>query len=81
MSENQNDTGIDLLAPVLTEKFGIERADVSAQTPLESLGLDSLALVELFLLIQKRWGVVIEAGDVTAEDTVGALAKRFADGL
>jgi acyl carrier protein len=72
---------MDVLTTLLNEKFGVEETAVADDTVLETLDLDSLALVELFLVIQKRWGVVIEVGDVKADDTVGDLARRLAAGL
>lgn len=79
MTENATITQLDTLSGLLEEKFGIDPQLIAEETVLDSLDLDSLALVELFLLIQKRLGVVIEIGDVTSEDTVGELASRLSD--
>jgi acyl carrier protein len=61
------------------ETLGIEdRANtVDATTPLASMPeLDSMALVELIVELERRFGITVEDEDVTAElfETVGSLA-------
>jgi acyl carrier protein len=70
---------------VLVETLGLEdQADaIGATTPL--LGslpeLDSMAVLELMLALEERFGIEIEGEDVTAEvfETLGSLAA-FVDG-
>jgi acyl carrier protein len=81
VSEQTAVSALDLLASLMNEKCGVLEADVAEDTVLESLDLDSLALVELFVVIQKRWGVVIELGEIKGENTAGELATRLAAGL
>jgi acyl carrier protein len=64
---------------VVTKCLAIEaRADaLDAQTPLTSIPeLDSLAVVELVLDLERHFGITVEDEDVTAEvfDTIGTLA-------
>ena len=46
---------------------------------LEDLDLDSLALIELSLTLQKRFGIVLAGDDITPQHTVGELADIVAD--
>ena len=79
MTQNATVNHVETLSALLQEKFGIDPALVTDDTVLDTLDLDSLALVELFLLIQKRLGIIIEVGAVTSDDTVGDLAAQLAD--
>lgn len=80
-----NTIDIDAVKAVVVETLGVEdRADaLSADTPL--LGslpeLDSMAVLELVLELEERFGITIEGEDVTADvfETLGSLAA-FVDG-
>lgn len=71
---------IDAVKAVVVETLGVEdRADaLDASTPL--LGslpeLDSMAVLELVLELEQRFGITIEGEDVTAEvfETLATLA-------
>ena len=70
---------IDAVKAVVVETLGVEdRADaLDASTPL--LGsmpeLDSMAVLELVLELEQRFGITIEGEDVTADvfETLGSL--------
>jgi acyl carrier protein len=80
-----NTLDIDAVKAVVVETLGVEdRADaLDADTPL--LGslpeLDSMAVLELVLELEQRFGITIEGEDVTADvfETLGSLAA-FVDG-
>jgi acyl carrier protein len=80
-----NTLEIDAVKAVVVETLGVEdRADaLDADTPL--LGslpeLDSMAVLELVLELEQRFGIMIEGEDVTADvfETLGSLAA-FVDG-
>jgi acyl carrier protein len=80
-----NTIDIDAVKAVVVETLGVEdRADaLDADTPL--LGslpeLDSMAVLELVLELEQRFGITIEGEDVTADvfETLGSLAA-FVDG-
>jgi acyl carrier protein len=80
-----NTTDIDAVKAVVVETLGVEdRADaLDATTPL--LGslpeLDSMAVLELVLELEQRFGITIDGEDVTADvfETLGSLAE-FVDG-
>jgi acyl carrier protein len=64
---------------VLVKTLDIEdRADaLDADTPLTSIPeVDSLAVLELVLDLERHFGITVEDDDVTAEvfDTIGTLA-------
>ena len=75
----------DAVKAVVVETLGVEdRADsLNATTPL--LGslpeLDSMAVLELVLELEQRFGITIEGEDVTADvfETLGSLTE-FVDG-
>jgi acyl carrier protein len=74
-----NTLDIDAVKAVVVETLGVDRADaLDADTPL--LGslpeLDSMAVLELVLELEQRFGIMIEGEDVTADvfETLGSLA-------
>lgn len=80
-------TVVDDVKAVVVETLGVEdRAEtIGAATPL--LGslpeLDSMAVLELVLALEERFGIVIEGEDVTAEafETLGTLSAFVAEKL
>jgi acyl carrier protein len=64
-------TDVEAVKAVLVETLGLEdrAATIDASTPL--LGslpeLDSLAVMELVLALEERFGITVEGEDVTAE--------------
>lgn len=77
MSESLTTTGYERLSTIIEEKFDVPRDTLTPDTVLETLSVDSLALIELLLLLQKRFGVVIPTDEVTPGNTVGELADRL----
>lgn len=72
---------LDIVKAVLVETLGLdERADqIEAETPLMGSlpELDSMAVLELVLALEERFGVTVEGEDVTAEAfaTLTSLAE------
>ncbi len=73
------------IAAVLTDKFNVEAARVSPQTTLESLGLDSLALMEFVFAVEDRFVVRIpeerldpRQTGITLAQLVGSLDEAIA---
>jgi acyl carrier protein len=83
--ETNTTIDIDAVKAVLVETLGVEdRADsLDASTPLfgHLPELDSMAVLELVLELEQRFGISIDGEDVTAEvfETLGSLAA-FVDG-
>lgn len=57
--------------------------DISAATPLQSLGLDSLRLFEIFVVIERQFGVSLVDGPLTRGmlENISALAEHVAGRL
>lgn len=65
------------LATILTDQFGVPAGDITPDATFESLGLDSLDLVEVTLVIDEELGIRIpddRLGDITTTgDAVAVL--------
>jgi acyl carrier protein len=63
---------------------GLDAASVTAATPLDSFGVDSLVLIDLIFDLEQEFGVKLAAEELTALKTVGELAayldRRMAGG-
>jgi acyl carrier protein len=83
--ETNTTIDIDAVKSVVVETLGVEdRADaIDASTPLFGAlpELDSMAVLELVLELEQRFGISIEGEDVTAEafETLASLAAFVAD--
>jgi acyl carrier protein len=66
------------LTRILTGTFGVPDAEVTPQATFESLGLDSLDVVELTLVVEEELGVKIEDEELEDVRTVGDAADRIA---
>ena len=69
---------IDTIAGVLESNLDIDPATVAVDSTFESLGIDSLDMVELVCEIENRFD--IELGEAEGLDTVGKLVD-YIDGL
>ncbi|MEU7636168.1 MULTISPECIES: acyl carrier protein [unclassified Streptomyces] len=67
----------EVVNTLLEERFGVARGEVTADTPLRSLRLDSLALEELRVLIEERLDIDLEEVSLTSRDTVGQLVAAI----
>jgi acyl carrier protein len=82
---NSNTIDVDAVKAVLVETLGLEdRADtIDASTPLlDSLPeLDSMAVMELVMDLERTFEIEFDDDDVTAEvfETLGSLAAFVAD--
>lgn len=81
MTESATTSSFDQVCLIIEKKYGIATEQISSDTVLESLDLDSLALVELIIALRKRFGVVIQPEDVTPNNTVGELAEYLSTSL
>lgn len=74
-TESQNNS-IDAVIAAISEVSSVPEADIEPDTPLASLGFDSLKLVSLFIALEKRFGVNLIKAGLSREDlaTPAALA-------
>ncbi|MCQ2202892.1 MAG: phosphopantetheine-binding protein [Bacteroidales bacterium] len=69
------------LIEMLAEEFEVEATDIKPEDPLmETLGLDSLDMIDVAVLIEKNFGVVLVQEDfknlVSFEDFYGVIEKK-----
>ena len=69
---------IDIIKDILQEKLELDPASLTEDATFESLGVDSLDLVELICEIEDRLG--IDFGDPEGLATLGDVAK-YVDSL
>ncbi|WP_275461570.1 acyl carrier protein [Streptomyces noursei] len=69
----------EVVNALLEERFGVARGEVTADTPLRNLRLDSLALEELRVLIEEQLEIDLEEVSLTSRDTVGQLVAAIDD--
>ncbi|WP_411121777.1 acyl carrier protein [Streptomyces sp. x-19] len=67
----------EVVNALLEERFGVARGEVTADTPLRDLRLDSLALEELRVLIEEQLEIDLEEVSLTSRDTVGQLVAAI----
>ena len=63
----------DSLADVLAEKYGFERSEITMESGLRELGLDSLDVAELLLKVEDELHVVLEPSP--EHDTIDKLVR------
>ncbi|MFE3205785.1 acyl carrier protein [Embleya sp. NPDC059237] len=61
------------LTQLLVTDLELDPRALLPHTRLDDAGLDSLALVELGMLLTTRWGVTITDDELAATKTLGAL--------
>lgn len=69
---------IDIIKEVLSENMDIDPEKITAESTMDSLGIDSLDMVELVCELEDRMG--IDFGDPENLNTVGDVAA-YADSL
>jgi acyl carrier protein len=62
--------GLDQIASLLGASFGIPADEIGEHVQLSELDVDSLALVEFCLLLEKEFGVPVTEDEIHGEDTV-----------
>ena len=71
-------TTLETIQEILNENLDIDPTTVAADSTFESLGIDSLDMVEIVCEIENRFD--IELGEAEGLDTVGKLVD-YIDGL
>jgi acyl carrier protein len=70
---------IELVKNVAEEALDMDLGDATPQTPLRSLGLDSLDQLELVSALEERLGTCIPDSYLNGVETVGDLIGALAD--
>ncbi|MFJ5984552.1 acyl carrier protein [Lentzea sp. NPDC092896] len=65
------------LITMLTDKFHVPAQDITPDSTLDDLDIDSLALAELSLTLQDQLGVKIEEHEATKDTTVAELTATI----
>ncbi|MEU9167150.1 phosphopantetheine-binding protein [Streptomyces sp. NPDC048420] len=68
------DSVATMISEILTGKFDVLPEDVTNEAVLEDLDLDSLALVELSLILEQRLGISIGDGTLNSRQTIDQAA-------
>jgi acyl carrier protein len=75
----------EVVAAVLREQFHVEAGRIAPEAPLQSLGLDSLSLMEFVFALEDRFGLRIpeerldpRQADLTLTDLCVALEEALA---
>ena len=63
----------DYLSDLLTEKYGFERTEITMETGLRELGLDSLDVIDILVELEEKVGAEIELEQKV--ETVGELVR------
>jgi acyl carrier protein len=79
MAENAT-IGTAELLDLIREKYGVDTTGLTRETQLNDIGLDSLALVELTLTLQKKFGIELGVEQVKPEDDFGTLEDAVTAG-
>lgn len=61
----------DRLFALVAEKLGVLDEELNTGATFDSLDLDSLALIELSVIVQKEFGVQIDETSLTPDNTFG----------
>ena len=73
---------LTVFTEVLTEEFGVPEDEIAAEATFESLGLDSLDVVELTLVLEERTGVKLEDEELedvrTVQDAIDKVKEKQA---
>jgi acyl carrier protein len=67
-------TVIAMINEILTTKYEIPAAELSETTVFEDVAVDSLALLEISLLLERQLGVPIAEGTLGGHQTIGQAA-------
>jgi len=67
----------DVVADVISTRFGIERSEVVPDASFEELGLDSLSQFELGTVLKHRFGIEIPDEELAEIEGVSGIVDRY----
>lgn len=68
----------DVVKALMVDRFGVEEGAVKSDTKLETLGLDSLAIVEFMFFIEEKHGIKVKNENIdidTVQDVVDLIDR------
>ncbi|AZA14024.1 acyl carrier protein [Corynebacterium choanae] len=66
------------LTALLVKSAGVDPQDVTETATFASLGVDSIALVQLAVELEEQFGIIVHDGDFQATTTIGELEQLIA---
>ncbi|MFC4015881.1 acyl carrier protein [Nonomuraea purpurea] len=70
-------TTYDLIAKELAQTFGLDPAEISPSRSFADLGIDSLALVELSVIVRTELGPRMNLSDIVPNTTLAEAADMI----
>ncbi|MFE4973489.1 acyl carrier protein [Kitasatospora sp. NPDC056651] len=70
-------TVTEMIIEILTTKYQVPADEVSPEVVFDELSVDSLTLLEMSLILEKRLGISISEGVLDAGQTVGEAAETI----
>ncbi|MFD4258445.1 acyl carrier protein [Streptomyces sp. NPDC058534] len=67
----------DRLFALVSEKLGMTAEELDTTSTFDHLDLDSLALIELSVIVQKEFGVQIDETALTSENTFADILAEI----
>lgn len=67
------------VAELISEKFGLDEAELLSGATFDELDIDSLILVELSLILRKEMGIVLIEGDLKSSFTLDEAVTVIRD--
>ena len=71
---------LEKVKEIVAEGLGVDAADLTAETTFESLGADSLDLMEMVMAFEEAFDVEIDTESVSDLTTVGSVVT-YIEGL
>jgi acyl carrier protein len=68
----------DVILDVVAEEALVDRAKLTPDATLESLGIASLDIISIVFALEDRFGIVLEQSEFENVRTVGALVELIA---
>ncbi|MEV6946752.1 phosphopantetheine-binding protein [Streptomyces sp. NPDC051172] len=65
----------DHLVTLLSDKFEVDPDRIAPDATLDTLDLDSLAVVELYVTLQEQWQIPLDDSAASGELTVADVAR------
>ena len=71
-------TDLDRIRGILSEQLGVDPQEITADTTIDDLGVDSLDLVEAIMNIEDEFGITVDGDEAENFKTVGDFLDYIA---